>query len=121
MKWKVTLIFNTLTMGVFALASEVSQVRLRNVYVQYPESAGGVTLPAISALALKIYWMPAVIALGWALITLVLLLRYWKRPVSPVDTVQLHTSATILLGTFMLMFFIFAGLAPFLSIVLKLS
>jgi hypothetical protein len=119
--WKLTLILNALLMGVFGFGSAVSQIKLRNMYVQYPHAGEGVPLPAISDLALKSQRAFVAIPIAWVIGTLILMILKWKRSEPPRDMVQLHTSATVLVGLFMLGFFVVAGIIPFLSFVVKMS
>ncbi len=116
--WRVTLILNALLMTVFSLGSTVSQIKLCNQYMLYPRVGEGMPpLPAISELALQAQWLLQAIPIVWALLTLTLLILNWKKPEPPRDLVQLHTSATLLIGVFMLGFFVTAGIMPYISIV----
>jgi len=120
--WRITLILNALLMAVFSLGSAASQIKLRNLYVQYPHVGENMPLlPAISNFALRIQWLFQVVPLVWALLTLAVLILNWKKPESPRDLVQLHTSTTLLVGVFMLGFFVAAGVMPYVSIVVKLK
>lgn len=121
MMWKLTLILNALLMGVFGFGSAASQIKLRNMYVMYPSASEGVPLPAISDLALKIQWAFTAIPIAWALLTLILMILNWRKSEPPRDMVQLHTSATVLVGLFMLGFFVMAGIIPFLSSIVKMK
>ena len=120
--WRVTLILNAVLMAVFSLGSAASQIKLRNQYIQYPHVGESMPrLPAISEIALQIQWLLQVVPLLWALLTLALLVLNWKKPEAPRDLVQLHTSATLLVGVFMLGFFVTAGVMPYISIVVSLK
>ncbi len=120
MMWKLTLVLNALLMGVFAFSSAASQIMLRNNYIRYSDESGSMPLPAISDLALKIQWALLAVPVIWAMLTFVLIILNWRKAESPRDVVQLHTSATVLFGLFMLGFFIIAGILPFLSMTVKL-
>ncbi len=119
--WRLTLILNAALMGIFSLGSAASQTKLWNYYVQYPHVGEGTMLPAGSELALQVQWLYRAVPLIWLLITLALLILNWRKPEPPRDMVQLHTSATLLVGVVMLGFFLIAGIMPFVSIVVKLG
>lgn len=119
--WRITLILNALLMAVFGYGSAASQMKLHNQYIQYPHvSRQMVDLPAISDLALRIQWLLQAVPLLWASLTLALLIWKWRQPEPPRDWVQLHTSATLLVGVFMLGFFLIAGVVPYVSMVVRL-
>ena len=120
--WRVTLILNALLMAVFSFGSSASQIKLHNQYVQYPNAESELPLlPAISELALRIKWLLQVVPIFWVLITLALLILNWKKQEPPTEIVQLHTSATLLVGMVMLIFFVTAGIMPYISIVVGLK
>ena len=122
MMWRITLILNALLMGVLSLGSAASQIKLRNQYVQYPHVGKSLpSLPAISELALQVQWLLRAVPLAWALITLALLVLNWKKQPPPRDLVQLHTSATLLVGVFMLGFFVTAGVMPYINMVVGMA
>ena len=115
--WRITLILNALLIGVFSLGSAASQIKLHNQYVQYPNAESNAChLPAISGLALRLQWLLPTVPIAWALLTLVLLILFWRQSEPPRDVVQMHTSATLLVGLFMLVFFVAAGVMPYVSI-----
>jgi hypothetical protein len=119
--WRITLILNALLMAVFSYGSAASQIKLHNQYVQYPHVGGQMPdLPAISSLALRLQWLLKTVPILWALLTLALLIWKWRQPEPPRDWVQLHTSATLLIGVFMLGFFVVAGVMPYISIVVRM-
>ena len=124
--WRVALILNALLMAVLGLASAISQIKLRNFFVQYPQAGEELlgepaTLPTISNLALRLHWLYTAVPVLWALLVLGLLVLYRKQDDRVRDIVQIHTSATLLVGLFMLTFFVTAGVMPFISIVVGLS
>ncbi|MBI3986961.1 MAG: hypothetical protein HY343_08585 [Lentisphaerae bacterium] len=49
------------------------------------------------------------------------LILNWRTQEPPRDMVQLHTSATLFIGVFMLAFFAFAGIIPFVSFVVNMK
>ena len=119
--WRITLTLNALLMAVFGYGSAASQIKLHNQYIQYPHVGDQVSaLPPISDLALRLKWLPQAVPLLWALLTVALLIWKWRQPETPRDWVQLHTSATLLVGVFMLGFFVVAGVMPYISIVVRM-
>jgi hypothetical protein len=120
--WRVTLVLNALLMGVFSLGSAASQIKLRNQYIQYPHVGEAMpSLPAVSDIALRCQWLVKTMPLVWACLTLAILILNWRKPESPRDVVQLHTSVTLLVGVFMFGFFVTAGVMPFVSIVVRMK
>ena len=119
--WRITLVLNALLMGVFSLGSAASQIKLRNQYIQYPHVGEGLPpLPAISDLALRCQWLLKAMPLAWGLLTLTVLVLNWRKTEAPRDVVQLNTSATLLVGVFMLVFFVTAGVMAYVSIVVHM-
>jgi hypothetical protein len=120
--WRVTLVLNALLMGVFSLGSAASQIKLRNQYIQYPHVGEAMpSLPAISDIALRCQWLLKTVPLVWFFLTLAILVLNWRKSKAPRDLVQLHTSATLLVGVLMLGFFVTAGVMPFVSIVVRMK
>jgi len=120
--WRVTLVLNALLMAVFSLGSAVSQIKLYNEYIQYPNGGESMRpLPAISELALQVRWVLPTVPILWAFLTLALLILNWRKPEPPRDLVQLHTSVTLLVGVFMLVFFVAAGVMPYVSILVGMK
>ena len=113
-----TAILNALLMWVFGFASAACQIKLRNV-LMYPDSYGNLCqcLPLVSALAVPVFWLWWAVPLAWCAITVAVVLAGRRRPEGMADLIQFHTSATLLVGVFMLGFFAVAGTMPFVSIV----
>ena len=119
--WRITLVLTALLMGVFGLGCAASQIKLGNHYIQYPNVGEAMPpLPAISDIALRCQWLLKAMPLAWAFLTLAVLILNWRKSEAPQDLIQLHTSATILVGMFMLGFFVTAGVMPFVSIVVSM-
>lgn len=120
--WRITLIMNALLMAVLSLGSAASQIKLRNQYIQYPRVGERMPpLPAMSDFALRVQWLPQAVPLLWALLTLVVLIWKGRQPESPRDLVQLHTSATLLVGVLMLGFFVVSGVMPYITFVVGMK
>ena len=121
MMWKITILCNTLLMCVFGLASAASQIKLRNAFVRYPNTTKGWELPCISDLALKLHWTYSAIPWAWVALGVLVIILNWKKTEPPRDVIQLHTSATLLIGFFMVAFFTVAGVMPFIPLVVGMS
>ena len=119
--WKITLTLNVLLMALLAFASKASQILLLNHFVDYPEYNTGAMLPAMSLFALRVQWIIIVIPVLWTLLTVAIAAYYSKRLDIIHDAVQLHTSATLIVGLTMLGYFMLAGLLPFLRFTVKLG
>jgi hypothetical protein len=115
-------ILNALLMWVFGFASAACQIKLRNV-LMYPESYGNLCqcLPLVSGLALRVFWLWWAVPLAWSVLTVAVVLAGRRHPERMADLIPFHTSATLLVGVFMLGFFAVAGTMPFVSIVTGLK
>ena len=124
--WRITMVLNALLMGVFGLGSAVSQIRLHNLFVRYPQSGeklfgGSDTLPAISLFALHHHWLYQAIPLAWALGVLAILIGWRKNGEKGNIIAGVHTSATLLVGVIMFLFFVAAGVMPFVPLVVGIA
>lgn len=119
---ETALVLNALLMWVLGLGSVAAQSKLRNV-LMYPDSYDGLCrgLPAISALAIRVQWAWWVLPLLWSVLTVLLLVTGRRKPEKLPDLLHLHTSATLLVGVFMLGFFVVAGVMPFINMIVKLK
>lgn len=116
---KITIILNAGIMAIFGFASSASQFKVDEV-LMYPHAYDGLAdyFPAMTALAIRLRWLCWGVPVAWIVLALMLLVSMRKaEPVQATAAVQVHTSATLLIGTFMLGFFVFAGLMPFVSLV----
>lgn len=124
--WRISLILNALLMAVFGLGSTVAQIQLRNLFVRYPESGekflgGPEMLPAISLFALHYHWLYQAIPIIWALATVAILIFYRSKGPEGSGMASLHTSATLLVGVTMILFFTAAGVMPFVPLVVGME
>ena len=119
--WRVSLVFNTLLMGVLSLASVIGIMRAHNNFVQYRNDDLGIRpLPALTQIALDNLWIYKAVPLLW-LVGLIFLLWRFRKNALPIECVQLHTSATLFVGFFVLAFFCTAGILPFIPLIVGMS
>ncbi len=121
--WRITLILNSAFLGVAALGAAVSQMRLRNNYLRYPDESRPLELlPAISHAALHTYWLTWLVPLIWFLVSIGLIRQIGSGTEEKKRAwVQLHTTATLLISALLLFYFITAGMLPFAKLYLYLS
>ena len=112
--WKLTFVLNVAVVWFVSLGSAVFLLSLRYAASAYARFEA--TLPAPSRLALSSSWLLWVVPLSWTIFTIALLIGTRKRAEAPRDIVQLHTSATLLIGILLLVFFSTAGLLPFFKL-----
>jgi hypothetical protein len=112
--WKLTLVLNVAIAWFVSLGSAIFLVSLR--YADSAYARFEATLPAPSRIALSSSWLLWVVPLSWTVITLALLIWHRKTAEASRDMVQLHTSATLLIGIMLLAFFSAAGLMPFFKL-----
>lgn len=112
--WRISLILNTVLMWIFAFTAAASIAKLHNHYVQYPDE-GAKPLPVFSTIALEIPCLLLAIPLIWTIALFVLLKRFHHRPPSP-EFMNLHLSASLFVGLSMLLFFVLAGVLPFIDL-----
>jgi hypothetical protein len=121
---KITIMLNVGIMAILGFASSASQFKVDNV-LMYPRAYDGLAdhFPAMTALAVRLRWLCWGVPVAWLVLALLLLLLLTRKAEALRATamVQLHTSATLLIGIFMLGFFVFAGLMPFVSFVAGLK
>jgi hypothetical protein len=114
MMWRIPLILNTVLMWVFTVTAGVPMAILDNYYVQYPDE-GGKPPPVFSAIALEIPWLLLAIPLVWTIALFVLLKQFHHRPPSA-EFMNLHLSLSLFVGLSMLLFFVLAGVMPFIEL-----
>ena len=112
--WKLTLVLNVAIAWFVSLGSAVFLISLR--YADSAYARFEATLPAPSRIALSSSWLLWAVPLFWAVFTFALLIWNRKRAEAPRDMVQLHTSATLLIGILLVVFFSTAGLMPFFKL-----
>jgi hypothetical protein len=113
---------NVGVLAVMSLGACLSQARLRNNYLSYPDVSRPMELlPQISTIAIKAYWLTYSVPLAWLVFSVFLLFWPNHKLEKRMDIVQLHTSATLLIGATILLFFVVAGMLPFIRISLGLS
>lgn len=120
---KLTIMLNVGIMALLGLASSASQFKVDNV-MMYPRAYDGLAdhFPAMTTLAIRLRWLCWGVPIVWLVFALLLLHLTRKAEALRVTAiVQLHTSVTFLIGLFMLGFFVFAGLMPFVSLVAGLK
>jgi hypothetical protein len=96
-----------------------SQFVLHNRYISYPEASPR-PLPQLSELALQGRWIYVILPVLWAALALLLLIRLHRTGISQTHQ-HIHTSGTLLVGLFMLGFFVLAGIMPFISLMTGIS
>jgi len=115
--WRLTLIFNTLLMGVFCLPSAIGMVAYGNLMFAFLDSK---PLPPLIQFALDNLWIYAVLPVLWILGLAFFLWRFRKVGLSA-EAVQLHTSATLFIGGFFVMVFLcVTGILPLISLTMCL-
>lgn len=115
--WRLTLILNSMLIGLFSLLSYASLTALS--YAVDFDVFHGKPLPAISAFALSYTWICAAIPLVW-LIAYCLLLGYLSRHPNRNEVISLHTSTTLFVGILMLATFCLGGILPFIPLIVGL-
>ena len=116
---RIAIILNTALMALFGWLSSAAQFKVDNV-LMYPNAYKGLgdNFPAITALSLRLRWLCWVVPLLWVAIAVFLVVRMRRTdPIKAPATVQLHTSATLVVGVFMLGCFVLAGVLPFVTFV----
>lgn len=120
---RITVLLNSAIMAVCGAASSGSQFRVDNV-LMYPSAYDGVAecFPAATVLAFRLRWCCWAIPAVWLFISIVVLFLMNKMELHRANAlVQLHTSATILTGLILLVFFVFSGVLPFVPFVCGLE
>jgi len=110
----MTFVLNVAIVWAVSLGSAVFLISLRHADSAYTRFKA--ILPAPSRLALSSPWLLWVVPVAWTILTLALLVWNRKKAEAPRDMVQLHTSATLLIGILLLVFFSTAGLLPFFNL-----
>jgi len=116
---RITVLLNSALMAMFGAASAASQFRVDNV-LMYPDAYDGISdyFPALTVLAIRLRWCCWSIPVVWLVVSGFTLLVMRKMELPRANAlVQLHTSATILIGFVLLVFFVFAGVLPFFPFV----
>ena len=114
----IPIILNVTLMAVLGMASAIVIDPLYNRAIEYPSAPFiNHTLPPLSALLLGNIWITWAVPVIWALVSLWMIIR--KN--NSADYTALHTSATLLLGTTLLLLFTFAGVFPFVGYVAHLK
>jgi hypothetical protein len=115
----VAVILNAVLMALLGFVSGASQFKVDNV-LMYPRAYNGLSehFPAMTALAIRLRWLCWAVPLIWLALAIFLIVRMPKAdPARANAIVQVHTSATLILGVLMLAFFVLAGVFPFVSFV----
>ena len=115
----ITILLNSAVMLVFGFASRASQLQVDNV-LMHPEAYGdlGQTLPIITVTAIRLRWLWWSVPSVWLLLAGILLLAIRRMESSSANSlVQLHTSATLLIGLSLLLFFALSGVLPFVDLI----
>jgi hypothetical protein len=116
---RITVLLNSAIMALFGAASSASQCHVDNV-LMYPGAYEGVAeyFPAATVLAIHLRWCCWAIPAIWLVVSLVVLFLIRKMELPRANSiVQLHTSATVLIGLVLLVFFVLAGVMPFVPLV----
>jgi hypothetical protein len=120
--WRITILLYLAILTVLSLGAMVSQMRLRNNYLRYPDESRPLELlPQIIDIALRAYWIIYTAPAVWLISSIFLILKLNQNPEKRSDWIQIHTSATILIGCSILLFFVTAGILPFLKEYIYLS
>lgn len=116
---RITVLLNSAIMAVFGAAGSASQCHVDNV-LMYPSAYDGVAecFPAATVLAIRLRWCCWTIPVVWLMVSVVVLLLMRTMDLPRANAlVQLHTSATVLFGFVLLVFFVLAGVLPFVPLV----
>jgi hypothetical protein len=112
----ITIILNSAFMTLCGLGSCIAHFKVSDILKRpkaYHEFADN--FPGPTELAIKLHWMWKFVPITWAALSLVLILVLLKNKSCGRDLVGLHTSATLLVGLAMLIFFLTTGIVPFLD------
>ena len=113
--WRAILLANVLLMYVFWLAGLVVVTPAYTHFVRY--SQAGEALPLPTAIALSFRLMAVVIPAAWTVLAFFILKLLRDKPAERrVELLLAFTLATLLIGLFILLFFLLAGILPFLQI-----
>ncbi|MBW1681032.1 MAG: hypothetical protein JRJ35_13795 [Deltaproteobacteria bacterium] len=113
--WRITIIANAVMMILFWLISVLSVSIADNRFVQYAK--GPFDLPVPTKLALSMQLWIAVIPLLWIILSYLLWQKVKARePESRTERLLAFTSSTLAVGFAMVVFFMLAGILPFLYI-----
>ena len=113
----LTLAVNTLLMAVFGLAAGFSQFKLKET-LAYSDSDVSDYLPLASAIALDIQWICWAVPVAWLLVSILTFAVFHRDDQRFANAVQLHTSATLLVGVVMLGFFVMTSIIPLVGLVI---
>lgn len=120
--WRIPIIVNLVTLGVMSLGAAISQMRIRNNYLRYPDESRPIELlPPVSHAALHSYWLTWSVPLVWSIASVILMFYLDRKPDDRTKWTGLHTSTTMLIGALLLFFFIAGGTLPFAKLYLSLS
>jgi hypothetical protein len=113
----ITLILNSAFMGLCGLGSCIAHLKVTDITKRpeaYHDYAG--IFPPLTAYAVTLRWMWWAVPATWVVLSLVLLLAFRKKDASSMqNVVSLHTSATLVAGLAMLVFFLTSGIVPFVD------
>lgn len=113
--WRAILLANALLMYIFWLAGLVVVTPAYNHFVRYGQAGDNLPLPTAAAFSFRL--MAVVIPAAWTVLTLFILKLLRNKPAERrVEILLAFTLATLIVGLFVLLFFLLAGILPFLQI-----
>ena len=113
--WRAILFANALLMYIFWLVGVVVVTPAYNHFVRYGQV--GENLPLPTAIAISFRLMAVVIPVAWTVLAFFILkLLRNKAAERRAELLLTFTLATLIIGLFVLLFFLLAGILPFLQI-----
>lgn len=113
--WRAILFANALLMYIFWLAGLVVVTPAYNHFVRYGQVGDNLPLP--TAIAISFRLMAVVIPVAWSFLTFFILkLLRNKSAERRMELLLAFTLSTLIIGLFVLLFFLLAGILPFLQI-----
>jgi len=115
--WRLTLLVNGLLTALFWLAGYLVLLPARNHFVDYADAIGLEAMPILTRLAFSAQEPSLVLPGGWLLISLAMvrLLSGYDADTRS-ETLQLHTSLSVLIGLLIFVIALTAGVLPYLKI-----
>jgi hypothetical protein len=113
----ITIILNSAIMALCGLGSCFAHFKVSDI-LERPEAYHefAATFPGPTSFAVNLRWMWKTVPSVWAVLSLVTILILLKNKSRGRDIVGLHTSATLLIGLAMLIFFLTTGIVPFIDL-----
>lgn len=116
MKWKFTIFMNVCIVFGFWLAGLIALSPAFNYFVEYTETNDQISLPMLTSMVFTVRLDSLLVPLFWLLVSMIFVVKLKQKvPIERIETVQLHTSVSILVGLLLFVVFALAGILPFLK------